>query len=398
MGVTQQPPQAYFVDLHGFYRCACTWGSVAPSLWQVCLGLGVVAALRHHDTWTMPVFEQKVLQSLLGRPSTWLLPETCSIAGALLSTLVPAWDLHFDLRSGSESGHSPARLRRLYAANLLHGPSLQTCLCNRCHRRRWQRRPCWCKSAVPYWAARKFHIHRALSDVSISFDFVMLWWKMIVENVVWTVMIVPHIVVWWGSCFQFCIPSAASSSSAPPTVTIFHTQLCHIQLCHTIFVTHDSFTHNFCHTTFVTHKSHTLTTLSHITLSHTTLSHTSSSHTSSSHTSLSHTTISHIQLCHTHTTLSHTTLSHNFASLSHNFATLSRTTLSRTMYNFVRHNSLTYNLVKHTLLSHSTLSDTSLSHTTSSHTHTIFHRHTQLPHTHTTLSHTQLCHIQLSHA
>ena len=280
-----------------------------PILWTF---MDFMAAHAREGQW-LPLFDKFVLGLVswllcgtiyLNYAFFWakgiLLPETCSIAGALLSTLVPSWDLHFDLRKGSESGHSPARLRRLHVANLLHGPCFQTCLCNRCHRRRWQRRPCWCKSAVPYWAARKFHIHRALSDVSISFDFVMLWWKMIVENVVWTVMIVPHIVV-WGSCFQFCIPFAASSSSsAPPAVTTFHTQLCHIQLCHTIFVTHDSFTHNF-----VTHKSHTRTTLSHITLSHTTLSH-----TSSSHTSLSHTTISHIQLCHTqlfHIQLCHTT-------------------------------------------------------------------------------------------
>ena len=89
--------------------------------------------------------------------------------------------------------------------------------------------------------------------------------------------IFPHNIV-WGSCFWFCMPSTASSSSSSSSSSLSQHNLSHTTLSHT----------NLSHTIF------------HTTIFHTTILHT---------TTFSH-TIFHTQLC--HATIFHT---HNFVTL-----------------------------------------------------------------------------------
>ena len=164
----------------------------------------------------------------------------------------------------------------------------------------------------------------------------------------------PHLCV--GFLFLILYPAAASllrllrrrSSLSQKTLspTIFHTQLCQPQLCHTPSFTDNFVTHHLSHTTFffVTHH-----------LSQTTLPHTIF------HTQLflSH-TIFHRQLCHT-PSFTHNFVTHHLSHKSH--TQLCQPQLFHTpsfTHNFVTHNFVTHHL-SHITLSHKTLSITTFS-------------------------------------
>ena len=161
--------------------------------------------------------------------------------------------------------------------------------------------------------------------------------------------IFPHIFV-WGSCFWFCIPSAASSSRSrrllPSHTTCAHTQLAHLhtplahtQLVFTLLVTHNLSTHHL--------SSHHL--------SH----HNLSTHNLSSHyLSTSHTT------CH-HATCLHTTCpSHNFDHFSstHNLSSHNLSSDHFSSHHLSSHHLSSHNLSTHNLSSHNLSSDHLSSH------------------------------------
>ena len=139
--------------------------------------------------------------------------------------------------------------------------------------------------------------------------------------------LVPHIFV-WGSCFWFCIPSAASCP--PPPVASSRHKLCSHTTC-----PHTTSHHTTCHTT----------TCPHTTCLHNTCPHTTCHHTTCLHTTCPHTTLS------THNLSSHNLSSDHFSSHHLSSHYLSSHYLSTHNLALSSHHLLTHSLSSHDLSS-----------------------------------------------
>ena len=130
---------------------------------------------------------------------------------------------------------------------------------------------------------------------------VSILWFSLTSPCLWKSRFFPHIFV-WGSCFWFCIPSAASSSRR--LLSPIHNTLS--TTVHTQLV----FTHNLSSHHLLTHNlsSHVHTTCRHTTCSRTTCHHTTCAHTQLVITPLAHTQLVVTQL--THTQVAHKQLAH----------------------------------------------------------------------------------------
>ena len=133
---------------------------------------------------------------------------------------------------------------------------------------------------------------------------VSILWFSLTSPCLWKSRFFPHIFV-WGSCFWFCIPSAASSSRR--LLSPIHNTLS--TTVHTQLV----FTHNLSSHHLLTHNlsSHVHTQLVVTPLAHTQLVITPLAHTQLVVTQLTHTQVAHKQLAHTQlviTPLAHTQL------------------------------------------------------------------------------------------
>ena len=145
---------------------------------------------------------------------------------------------------------------------------------------------------------------------------VSILWFSLTSPCLWKSRFFPHIFV-WGSCFWFCIPSAASSSRR--LLSPIHNTLS--TTVHTQLV----FTHNL--------SSHHL------------LTHNLSSHV---HTRLVVTPLAHAQLVIIPLVLTHNLSSHHL--LTHNLSSHNLLTHKLLTHNLSSHHLLTHNLSSHNLL------------------------------------------------